>query len=167
MSCTSKSYCDFPILFGESNQSGAWLLPNCFWRVSHCTLTLLCRLIADRKNTARRSNSKSCLNVLEIILSRQRRFALRWRRCRADLLRHSLCKALADARNRYTYAIECDPNNHVFYTNRAACYATMGEWEKVLRDAQRSIDRKSDWVKVGAALIFRIIFYAFALIVIF
>jgi len=56
-------------------------------------------------------------------------------------------KKYAEAIEQYTFAVECDPNNHTYYTNRAACYATMGEWEKCLRDAERSIQKKSDWVK--------------------
>ena len=55
-------------------------------------------------------------------------------------------------RRQYTYAIECDPNNHVYFTNRAACYATMEEWEKCLRDAARAVEKKPDWVKVRAPL---------------
>eukprot|EP01108_Squamamoeba_japonica_P009784 TRINITY_DN92_c0_g1_i1.p2 TRINITY_DN92_c0_g1~~TRINITY_DN92_c0_g1_i1.p2 ORF type:complete len:255 (+),score=142.63 TRINITY_DN92_c0_g1_i1:129-893(+) len=56
-------------------------------------------------------------------------------------------KKYMEAVEQYTFAIECSPQEHTFYTNRAACYATMGEWEKCLRDANRAIDRKNDWVK--------------------
>jgi tetratricopeptide (TPR) repeat protein len=47
----------------------------------------------------------------------------------------------------YTYATEMDPNNHVFYTNRAMCYAAMKKWDKSLRDAEKSITIKKDWEK--------------------
>lgn len=47
----------------------------------------------------------------------------------------------------YTYATEMDPNNHVFYTNRAMCYAAMKKWDKSLRDAETSIKYKKDWEK--------------------
>lgn len=47
----------------------------------------------------------------------------------------------------YTYATEMDPTNHVFYTNRAMCYAAMGKWDKSLRDAEKSISIKKDWEK--------------------
>jgi len=40
-----------------------------------------------------------------------------------------------------------DPINHVFYTNRAMCYAAMGKWDKSLRDAEKSISIKKDWEK--------------------
>jgi len=56
-------------------------------------------------------------------------------------------KKFKEAIEQYTYAVECDPNNHIYYTNRAACYASMKEWEKCLRDANRAISKKSDWVK--------------------
>ena len=64
-------------------------------------------------------------------------------------------KEYGKAIEQYTFAIECDPQNHALYTNRAACYATMGEWEKVLRDADRAIARKNDWVKVRRAFLTR------------
>jgi len=47
----------------------------------------------------------------------------------------------------YTYATEMDPNNHVFYTNRAMCYAAMSKWDKSLRDAEKAISLKKDWEK--------------------
>jgi len=47
----------------------------------------------------------------------------------------------------YTYATECDPNNHVFYTNRSMCYATMNKWEKSLRDADTSVKLNKAWEK--------------------
>jgi len=47
----------------------------------------------------------------------------------------------------YTYATEMDPTNHVFYTNRAMCYAAMKKWDKSLRDAETSIKIKKDWEK--------------------
>jgi len=47
----------------------------------------------------------------------------------------------------YTYATEMDPSNHVFYTNRAMCYAAMKKWDKWLRDAETSIKYKKDWEK--------------------
>jgi tetratricopeptide (TPR) repeat protein len=47
----------------------------------------------------------------------------------------------------YTYATEMDPKNHVYYTNRSLCYASMKKWEKSLRDAEKSVSLKSDWEK--------------------
>jgi len=47
----------------------------------------------------------------------------------------------------YTYATEIDPRNHVYYTNRSLCYASMKRWDKSLRDADKSISLNKDWVK--------------------
>lgn len=47
----------------------------------------------------------------------------------------------------YTYATEIDPKNHVYYTNRALCYASMQRWDKSLRDAEKSISLNKDWTK--------------------
>jgi len=47
----------------------------------------------------------------------------------------------------YSKAVEIDPNNHVYYTNRATAYAGMEEWEKCLSDANKATSIKTDWVK--------------------
>jgi len=47
----------------------------------------------------------------------------------------------------YTYAIECEPNNHIFRTNRAIAYATTKNWEKSLRDAEKSVEIMPSWIK--------------------
>jgi len=47
----------------------------------------------------------------------------------------------------YTKAIDLDPSNPALRTNRAAAYAGMGDWEKSLQDADKSISMKDDWVK--------------------
>jgi len=47
----------------------------------------------------------------------------------------------------YTYACEIEPKNHTYLTNRAAAYAGTKQWEKCLRDAEKSITLKDDWTK--------------------
>lgn len=47
----------------------------------------------------------------------------------------------------YTYATEMDPKNHIYMTNRSLCYASMKNWSKSLRDADKAIALKSDWEK--------------------
>jgi len=47
----------------------------------------------------------------------------------------------------YTYATEMDPNNPIFFTNRAAAYAHMGKWDKSLRDADKSVKLNPSWEK--------------------
>lgn len=47
----------------------------------------------------------------------------------------------------YTYATEMDPNNPIFYTNRATAYHKMGNFEKALRDATKAVKKDSTWAK--------------------
>ena len=47
----------------------------------------------------------------------------------------------------YTKALEWDPLDHVFYSNRAACYAELDEFEKALKDAERCIKLNPQFAK--------------------
>ena len=48
----------------------------------------------------------------------------------------------------YTDAIELDPENHVLYSNRSAAYANGKKYPQALKDAEKTIELKPDWVKV-------------------
>lgn len=48
-------------------------------------------------------------------------------------------KKWKDAAEHYTKALEQDPFDHVFYSNRSACYAESEEFEKALNDAAKCI----------------------------
>lgn len=56
----------------------------------------------------------------------------------------------------FTQAIEIDPNNHVLYSNRSACYASIRDFDGALNDAVKTTELKPDWGKgysrKGAAL---------------
>ncbi|DAZ92496.1 TPA: hypothetical protein N0F65_012726 [Lagenidium giganteum] len=56
----------------------------------------------------------------------------------------------------YTKAIELNPNDHVFYSNRSAAYMSLDDAEHALEDAEACIKVKPDWAKgysrKGAAL---------------
>lgn len=56
----------------------------------------------------------------------------------------------------YSQAIDIDPSNHILYSNRSAAYAKTNEFESSLKDAEKTIELKSDWPKgysrKGAAL---------------
>jgi len=56
-------------------------------------------------------------------------------------------KNYSEAVSCYTKSIEQDQTNPALRTNRAAAYAGMGDWEKSLQDADKSIQMKDDWVK--------------------
>jgi len=47
----------------------------------------------------------------------------------------------------YTEAIKADPNDHVHYSNRSACYYNMGIYKSALEDGTECIKRKQDWGK--------------------
>ena len=47
----------------------------------------------------------------------------------------------------FTTAISIDPTDHVFYSNRSACYSSLKEYTKALEDANKCIELKPDWVR--------------------
>ena len=57
---------------------------------------------------------------------------------------------LDEAIQNYTEAINLDPNNHVFYSNRSAAYAKNGCYDEALEDAQKTVTLKPDWPKVSS-----------------
>lgn len=56
-------------------------------------------------------------------------------------------KKYEEAIQHFTKAIELNPNDHVFYSNRSACYASLEEYEKALEDADKCVNLKPDWSK--------------------
>lgn len=56
---------------------------------------------------------------------------------------------------KFTKAIEIEPENHILYSNRSAVYAAQAEYQKALEDANKATDIKADWskgwVRKGAA----------------
>eukprot|EP00746_Dinoflagellata_sp_MGD_P135156 gnl/MRDRNA2_/MRDRNA2_69104_c0_seq1.p1 gnl/MRDRNA2_/MRDRNA2_69104_c0~~gnl/MRDRNA2_/MRDRNA2_69104_c0_seq1.p1 ORF type:complete len:543 (+),score=137.53 gnl/MRDRNA2_/MRDRNA2_69104_c0_seq1:114-1742(+) len=52
-----------------------------------------------------------------------------------------------EAADMFTKAIEQDPFDHVFYSNRAACYAELDQFENALRDAKNCIKIDPKFVK--------------------
>lgn len=65
-------------------------------------------------------------------------------------------KKYDEAIQAYTEAINLDPKDHVFFSNRSAAYLSKGDASSALADGQRCIELKSDWAKgytrKGAAL---------------
>jgi stress-induced-phosphoprotein 1 len=65
-------------------------------------------------------------------------------------------KQFDEAIKWYTYAIEKDGTNHVFFSNRSAAHLSKGDAQNALIDAEACIKVKGDWAKgynrKGAAL---------------
>lgn len=65
-------------------------------------------------------------------------------------------KQYDEAIQAYTEAINIDPNDHVFFSNRSAAYLSKGDAVNALNDGQRCVELKKDWAKgysrKGAAL---------------
>lgn len=47
----------------------------------------------------------------------------------------------------YTKAIEVEPNNHIFYSNRAACYMKMDKFQEALEDSEKCIQINHTFAK--------------------
>eukprot|EP00929_Paragymnodinium_shiwhaense_P107897 TRINITY_DN74240_c0_g1_i1.p1 TRINITY_DN74240_c0_g1~~TRINITY_DN74240_c0_g1_i1.p1 ORF type:complete len:588 (+),score=240.48 TRINITY_DN74240_c0_g1_i1:82-1845(+) len=47
----------------------------------------------------------------------------------------------------FTEAISHDPTDHVFYSNRSACYASLEKFEKAYEDGKKCVELKPDWPK--------------------
>jgi len=45
----------------------------------------------------------------------------------------------------FTKAIECNPNDHVFYSNRSGSYLNSGNYEKALEDAETCVKMNPSW----------------------
>jgi len=56
-------------------------------------------------------------------------------------------KKWKEAAEHYTKALAQDPFDHVFYSNRSACYAESEEFEKALNDAERCIALNPQFAK--------------------
>lgn len=63
---------------------------------------------------------------------------------------------LTSTSEKFSQAIEIDPSNHVLYSNRSACYASLRDFDNALKDAEKTTEIKPDWSKgwarKGAAL---------------
>lgn len=54
---------------------------------------------------------------------------------------------LTKVSEKFTQAIDLDPENHILYSNRSAAYAVLEDYQKALEDADKCISIKPDWVK--------------------
>ena len=51
------------------------------------------------------------------------------------------------AEQHLSSAIDLDPENHVFFSNRAAAYMAMEKFDKALRDADECVRLQPTWAK--------------------
>jgi len=56
-------------------------------------------------------------------------------------------KNYEEAIEHFTKAIGFDPSDHVFFSNRSACYASLEKYEKALEDGTKCVSLKPDWAK--------------------
>ncbi|KAL9634357.1 MAG: hypothetical protein Q9204_003037 [Flavoplaca sp. TL-2023a] len=79
----------------------------------------------------------------------------------ADSLKAEGNKAFAaknfdEAIDKFSKAIELEPENHVLYSNRSGAYASLKNFDQALEDATKTTEIKPDWAKgwgrKGAAL---------------
>lgn len=56
-------------------------------------------------------------------------------------------KDFPEAIKYFTEAIGHDPTDHVFFSNRSACYASLEKYEDALKDGVECVKLKPDWAK--------------------
>jgi stress-induced-phosphoprotein 1 len=66
-------------------------------------------------------------------------------------------KNYAAAIPHFTAGLELDPKNHILYSNRSACYASLQQWNEALGDANKCIELSppgwgKGYARLGAAL---------------
>lgn len=61
---------------------------------------------------------------------------------------HFKSKDYESAIKEFTTAIDLEPENFKFYSNRSAVYAAKGDFDKALADGQKCIELAKDWPKV-------------------
>eukprot|EP00743_Colponemidia_sp_Colp-15_P000400 GILK01000461.1.p1 GENE.GILK01000461.1~~GILK01000461.1.p1 ORF type:complete len:564 (-),score=115.90 GILK01000461.1:110-1801(-) len=52
-----------------------------------------------------------------------------------------------EAIKHFSEAISHDPADHVFYSNRSACFASLNKYEEAKADAEKCVELKPDWSK--------------------
>ncbi|CAK0877192.1 unnamed protein product [Prorocentrum cordatum] len=56
-------------------------------------------------------------------------------------------KNFEEAIKHFTEAISHDATDHVFFSNRSACYSSLEKYEKALEDGTKCVTLKPDWPK--------------------
>lgn len=58
-----------------------------------------------------------------------------------------LQKQYPEAIDMFTQAINLDSNNHILYSNRSACYASLKDYKKALEDGEKTVSLQPNWAK--------------------
>ena len=53
----------------------------------------------------------------------------------------------AEGIEHFTKAIEQDPTDHVFFSNRSACYASLSKFTEAYEDGKKCVELKPEWAK--------------------
>ena len=61
--------------------------------------------------------------------------------------KHLQAQEFDEAIAAYTEAINLDPKDHVFFSNRSAAYLSKGDAHSALSDAERCISLNGSWAK--------------------
>lgn len=56
-------------------------------------------------------------------------------------------KNYEEAIKYFTQAIECNPNDHVFYSNRSGSYLNAGKYQEALQDAETCVKMNPSWAR--------------------
>ncbi|CAN6640575.1 mitochondrial import receptor subunit Tom70p [Trichomonascus vanleenenianus] len=56
-------------------------------------------------------------------------------------------KQYAKAISFYSDAVRCDATDPIFYSNRAACYSALEQYDKVIEDTTKALELKPDYLK--------------------
>lgn len=67
--------------------------------------------------------------------------------CKAKGNTEFQAKNYEEAIKHFTEAIAADPSDHVFFSNRSACFASLEKYDKALEDATQCVTLKPDWPK--------------------
>lgn len=56
-------------------------------------------------------------------------------------------KNYEEAVKHFTNAIGEDATDHVFFSNRSACFSSLGKYSEALDDGKKCVELKPDWAK--------------------
>lgn len=106
----------------------------------------------DRTNDALKKELEAVMNAIAERMARQRE-SLEYKERAIECFNDQNYKGAVDLLKK---AIKLDPQNHIFFSNRAAAYMALEQYDKALADAEDCIRLQPNWAKgysrKGAAL---------------